>query len=369
MCGIMLGVHSLSYFGLGYVGWGAEARRPDMAYCVVDAGIDLAKYGRRGGGGRVLAEIQRVIPCETLEVRLTNTERTKRYLSQGSNEPPPAAVNKIERLLDWSAIIRRTAAATKWAAKRGLQGVVSMLSMPPGPGPIPRYMYAHMSLWDQPNHPWYRPMLHRYLRWQLGRRLDGCTVMCNSQWLCDTFIRHGAIAKVVYPPCRINVEPSDLERTGVVAVGRLVPKKGHDLVARVTKQVGSTCKIYGSGLPTSYGEAVVHANASDSDIVQACQNAKAVMSGCHREDFGIAVVEAMAIGCIPVVPDCYGFKETVPYNELRYAPHDETEANTILNDVLAGVYDDLVPKLVQHIQQYSVHQFHSRIRQILDYHE
>ena len=37
-----------------------------------------------------------------------------------------------------------------------------------------------------------------------------------------------------------------------------------------------------------------------------------------KETFGIAVAEAVAAGCMPVVPDNSAHPETVPFAKLRY---------------------------------------------------
>jgi len=65
-------------------------------------------------------------------------------------------------------------------------------------------------------------------------------------------------------------------------------------------------------------------------IVAFCQNAKIYCQLSYRESFGVALVEAMACGCIPVVTDNSSHPEIVGNTGL-YVPYDNPEAtaNTI----------------------------------------
>ena len=325
---------------------------------LVCTGLDLIRQNMVGGGGRVTKRIMGAIPCEAHDVELHTTADFRRHMS-GDTLHMPGAFHLIRQ---WLEVAKVTDRSTAWAAARKHDGIISVLGMPPGRGDMPRYLYAHRSPWGMNTGKWHRRQMRRVLHRMHERRLPGCQVWCNAQWVCDDYVRHGAEARVIHPPCVVDTYRRNDERKGAMSVGRLVPQKGHDMAADICRMAGAELTVYGSGVRTQYGSATVHVNAFDAAIASAALNAKCVISGCHIEDFGIAVVEAVAAGCIPVVPDLYGFRETIPYDELRYAPHDTRGAARILRGVLAGSYDNLIPGLVSHMRQYGAGEFDARVR-------
>lgn len=96
----------------------------------------------------------------------------------------------------------------------------------------------------------------------------------------------------------------------------------------------------------------------------ACRTHKVIMSAYHHKDFGLAIVEGMARGAIQVVSDLYGFKEPVPWPELRYRPHDIDHATAILRDALDGAFDDIQTDIMTHTQRYSKKSFVNAIQRI-----
>ena len=82
------------------------------------------------------------------------------------------------------------------------------------------------------------------------------------------------------------------------------------------------------------------------------------------ETFGIAVVEAIAAGCVPVVPNNSAHPETVPFAELRYRSEDE--AAGIVRNALDGRYDHLLPGLQEHVQRFSEEAFQEKMLGIIE---
>ena len=71
-----------------------------------------------------------------------------------------------------------------------------------------------------------------------------------------------------------------------------------------------------------------------------------------KETFGISVVEAIAAGCIPIVPNNSANMETVPYDELRF--NEKEDAIEKLQNAASGKYDYLKPNLKKHIEKFSI---------------
>jgi len=74
-----------------------------------------------------------------------------------------------------------------------------------------------------------------------------------------------------------------------------------------------------------------------------------------EEAFGISVIEAIASGCIPIVPNNSAHIETVPYEELRFNNLDDAVEK--IQNAINGKYDALKPKLKDHITKFSEEKF------------
>ncbi len=83
------------------------------------------------------------------------------------------------------------------------------------------------------------------------------------------------------------------------------------------------------------GDRVIHQGwLPDDEYRDLLRSADVVLASARQENFGIAVVEAVAAGCVPVVPDALAYPETISDPDLRYAPGRLT---TQLREVLADL--------------------------------
>jgi len=106
-------------------------------------------------------------------------------------------------------------------------------------------------------------------------------------------------------------------------------------------------------------------NISHKELVSILNKAK-VYFHTSPETFGISVVESMASGCIPIVPDNSAHKETVPFIELRYEPGNKEDAKEKIKKALSGKYDEFLKPLQDSLKKFSKSQFKEKIKQFIE---
>lgn len=106
----------------------------------------------------------------------------------------------------------------------------------------------------------------------------------------------------------------------------------------------------------------LHRNAARRDLVGAVASAKVYLHA-GMEDFGISVVEGIAAGCVPVVPNNSAHVEAVPLAELRY---DTEEEAAKVRDAADGRYDSCLPRLHRHAERFSEQAFHRRMLDLVE---
>jgi len=102
----------------------------------------------------------------------------------------------------------------------------------------------------------------------------------------------------------------------------------------------------------------LHPDATFKDITDFLQKSKYFLHTLINEPFGITAVQAIAAGCIPIVHDSGGQKETVPEECLRY--QDLNEVLSIINQ-LEAMNSNAEKKLLQSLQNYISKKFDATI--------
>ena len=83
-----------------------------------------------------------------------------------------------------------------------------------------------------------------------------------------------------------------------------------------------------------------------------------------EETFGISVVEGIASGCVPIVPDNTAHRETVPFEELRYEPDNVKDALDKLKN--AWCYNHTLEPLYSNVLQFDKKYFKQRLLKIVE---
>ena len=187
--------------------------------------------------------------------------------------------------------------------------------------------------------------------------------------------------RVVYPPVDVGRFSALGDRRGArerrtATVARFAPEKNLGAAVRIMREAGGRYDIVGNAMgplqlaelervrrAASGGQMRLHANVGQGVLEDVVGGARAYLQ-TSEETFGIAVVEAVAAGCVPVVPDNSAHPETVPFKELRYGT--ESEAAGIVRGALDGRYDHLLPGLRGHARRFSEEAFQEAMLGIIE---
>ena len=186
---------------------------------------------------------------------------------------------------------------------------------------------------------------------------------------------------VIYPPVKINQLSRfyDISKEKkAVTVSRFSPEKNLEFAIEVMKLINIKYELVGEARSKKQIEMynklknksskniIFYRNIKPNEIQKMVSSSK-IYFHPSEETFGIAVIEAIAAGCIPIVPNNSAHRETVPFSEFRY--NDKNEAVKKINDAIIGNYDSLRPKLFQHIKQFSEESFQNKMMDIVGDHK
>ena len=192
---------------------------------------------------------------------------------------------------------------------------------------------------------------------RLYRRLTSLRVVCRSNYAASELSRRTGINadKVIYPPvdtARFGEVASCTHRKNhVLSLSLFGPEKRHldqvELLATLSKRVDLKMVMIGDTLPRQeeYPRAImnyarrlgVEENLSIriglplAELQKHLSEAKVFLHTKRNEYFGLAILEGMCSGLIPVVHDSGGPKEFLP-RRFRYADLDE--AARLIEDFL-----------------------------------
>jgi len=202
--------------------------------------------------------------------------------------------------------------------------------------------------------------------------------LCKQAWGVDSDVVYFPVPYDEWEP------PSNSSREGVITIGRFSPEKNQIEQVRVTEAlrragVSSPVNIVGAVASRlshdlymrlrneaerrAISNLSFHPNLPRTEVVSLAHSSKAFLHTMRNEHFGIATVEAIAAGCVPIVHESGGSEEIVPFEELRFRTLEECVEKVRL--ALTGEFDRFLPELRRHISKFSEATFKNKVADLI----
>lgn len=227
-----------------------------------------------------------------------------------------------------------------------------------------------------------RPVIWFY---QLERVNPGHCYRVNSQYSYDLLMKHYDIpptadVDVLYPPVNLDEFWCHQEKrsASVVSVASFDPTKNQLAQIEIATSlpeyqfylVGDTSLNHGYYQECErridlLGVSNVHLcpDASLAELRRLLRNSRFFLHTKQGEHFGIAAVEAIAAGCVPLVPDSGGQRETVPDDRLRFKSVGEVPG--IVRGLRSSEINGIRRSLQEHVRRFDQDVFKQGLREAI----
>jgi len=178
---------------------------------------------------------------------------------------------------------------------------------------------------------------------------------------------------VLYPPALRSAEFNGYSGNGVVSLGSFHPNKRQLFQLKIAKEYPDTkFRIIGSKVSERYFKkclSYIHNNelknvtlypdATEERVTELLEESRIFLHTMKNEKFGIATVEALNHGCVPIVHNSGGQQEIVPDPVFRF--NSQYECMGAINEAMSGAIPD-IPNVTSHLSQYTEKRFKDRLR-------
>jgi len=205
------------------------------------------------------------------------------------------------------------------------------------------------------------------------------TIITNSNYTRDAIkTAWGIDATVIFPPCPQYSFPlaDQVKKNVVCALGRFTPEKNYEMILQIAQRQSNTqFELIGSitSDKVSYLEklrnnaprnVIFHVNASIEEKIEVLKRSKVMLHSFIGEHFGIALVEAMSAGLIPVTHDSGAAKADglVP-RKFRYNDIDEAVAS--ITNAFSSWNIDEAQRLREYAMKFSAESFRANIKSFI----
>jgi alpha-1,2-mannosyltransferase len=206
------------------------------------------------------------------------------------------------------------------------------------------------------------------------------TIITNSNYTRNAIKKVWNIdSTVIYPPCpqysfpledKIKIEK---DTKTVCTLGRFVPEKKYDIILQIAKQrpqlkfelIGGVAEDKISYLNNLKNKApknvTFHVNATENQKIEILKRAKILIHSFKGEHFGIALIEAMSAGLIPISHNSGAAKEdNIVDEKFRY--NDLDSALNCLDKAVSEWNLDKASQLRQYAQNFSMENYNKNLK-------
>ena len=254
-------------------------------------------------------------------------------------------------------------------------------------------VYAHADFSNELDNPstkykgiWslYYKSYYNMLKKFVNRILDSNIILVsNSKFIHDSIkSKYGKDSTIIYPPINLEEFNSQKKKNQIITIGRFSKEKNLEFGINIMSNLDSKYYIIGNTKTKSnilYYEKLesiikkqkleskikLLKNLERTELIKYLNTSKIYLH-CSNETFGISVVESIAAGCIPIVPNTSAHKETVPIDELRFKENDENDTINKLNAAINKEYDSFLPPLQENILKFSQKKFQKSLLELID---
>lgn len=206
------------------------------------------------------------------------------------------------------------------------------------------------------------------------------TIITNSNYTRNAIKKVWNIdSTVIYPPCpqysfpledKIKIEK---DTKTVCSLGRFVPEKKYDTIIQIAKQrpqlkfelIGGVAEDKISYLNNLKNKApknvTFHVNATENQKIEILKRSKILIHSFKGEHFGIALIEAMSAGLIPISHNSGAAKEdNIVDEKFRY--NDLDSALNCLDIAVSEWNLDKASQLRQYAQNFSMENYNKNLK-------
>jgi glycosyltransferase involved in cell wall biosynthesis len=214
-------------------------------------------------------------------------------------------------------------------------------------------------------------------------RNENILLVSNSKFIQNSIMeKFSKDSIVIYPPVELEIFQNDVKKEqSAVTISRYSQEKNLEFAIDVFQDIDVQYTMIGN-TRTSVNEVYYESlnskiknnkkdrifllkNIERSKVIENLKKSK-VYFHASPETFGISVVESIAAGCIPIVPDDSAHVETIPFKELRYPTNDMQVARKKIQNALEGKYDDLLKPLQESLIKYDKENFKKSFVEYID---
>lgn len=200
------------------------------------------------------------------------------------------------------------------------------------------------------------------------------TVITNSNYTKEAIrTAWGIDSTVIYPPCPQYDFTLDAKQDVICALGRFTPEKEYETILKIAaKMPDKKFELVGGVTPdkASYLQRLMksapknvsfHVNASLKEKMDVLKRSKVMLHGFIGEHFGIAIVEAMSAGAIPVTHNSGAAKvDNLVPERFRY--EDADGAVKAITVALESWDIKTAEKLREQAKEYSADSFKKNLK-------